>query len=550
MKLIECVPNFSEGRNPKIIAEIAQAIESVSGIKMLDIDSGAATHRTVMTFVGPLPAVEEAAFAGIARASRLIDMSHHSGAHPRMGATDVCPFVPLSGSTMEEAVLLSKRVGKRVGNELGIPVYLYEESAISEIRRSLANIRKGEYEGLSAKLADREWTPDFGPNTLNRQAGATCIGAREFLIAYNINLNTRNKRLAVKIAEALREAGRTKRDENGQQKNIPGKFKCVKAVGWYIEEYQRAQVSINFTNYKISPVHRVYEEASRIADTLGIRVTGSELVGLIPLAAMAKAGKYFLKKVSSSLAIPQSDLIRTAVQSLGLSELAPFQPAEKIIEYRVKKTGQLSQLSLANFVDEVSRDSFVPGGGSVAALLGALGGALSSMVVNLTAGKKGYGEANQQFGEFASSLQKKKDSLMAAVDEDTEAFSQVIEAARLPNTTEEERFARGQALEEANRGAAESPLSILSHIEALSTWTLAVAQNGNANSASDAGVAGACLQAGAESAWFNVLINTKNLQNQATRKKLNDLGEELVKRIRVTCRKISEVIAHRIAEGS
>ena len=401
MKLVECVPNFSEGRNNDIINAITKEIEKVEKVMLLDIDSGAATNRTVVTFIGPPEEIKKAAFNAIKKASELIDMSAHKGEHSRIGATDVCPFIPVSGVTMEDCVNIANEVGRRVGEELKIPVFLYEEAAKVPERKNLANIRQGEYEGLEEKLKAPEWKPDYGEAIFNPASGATVIGAREFLIAYNVNLNTKKKKIAGEIAKTIRESGKAKRDEegkiirneNGKALKIPGTLKFVKAVGWYIEEYGQTQVSINLTNYKITPFHKVFEEVKNQAESLGAMVTGSELVGLIPKDAMIEAGKYFLKKQDECLGVPEDDLIKMAIMSMGLSQITPFVPEKKIIEYRFKKKeGSLTEMTVSDFVNELSRSSPAPGGGSVAALCGSISAGLSSMVANLTYGKKGYEE--------------------------------------------------------------------------------------------------------------------------------------------------------------
>ncbi len=404
MKLVECVPNFSEGRDIAKIDQITNEIKGTKGLKLLDVDPGKDTNRTVVTFIGAPDAVVEAAFKAIAKAAEVIDMSQHKGAHARMGATDVCPFIPVSGVTMEDCVELAKKLGERVGRDLEIPVYLYEKAASQPERANLANVRAGEYEGLSEKLEDPEWKPDFGPARFNARSGATVIGAREFLIAYNVNLNTRDKKTASDIAFAIREKGRLKRsadgkvvrNKEGKALRTPGKFKACKAVGWYMEDFGRAQISINLVNYKMTPPHMVFDECSRLAEDLGVRVTGSELVGLIPLEAMLQAGRYYLEKQGKTTGVPESELIHTAVLSMGLSDLYPFEPSKKIIEYQFDKGNTLTGMKIDHFTDLLSTDAPAPGGGSVAALCGALSSALSSMVAALTHGKKGYEESFEE----------------------------------------------------------------------------------------------------------------------------------------------------------
>ncbi|MEW5902257.1 MAG: glutamate formimidoyltransferase, partial [Acidobacteriota bacterium] len=470
MKLVECVPNFSEGRDQEKIRAITQEIEGTAGVKLVAVDPGGTTNRTVVTFIGVPEGVLEAAFRAIRRAAEVIDMRAHKGAHSRIGATDVCPFVPVSGVTMDECVEMAKALGKRVATELGIPVYLYEEAAQKPERRNLANIRAGEYEGLPEKLKDPAWAPDFGAAVFNPKSGATVIGAREFLIAYNINLNTRDRRFAHEIALCLRESGRAIKDAEGnivrdaQGKAIlePGKFKEVKAVGWYIEDYGVAQVSINFTNYKTSPVHLVFDEAVREAEKLGLRVTGSELVGLIPKEALLMAGRYYLLKQGKSPGVPEDELIRTAVLSLGLNDVSPFSAEKKIIESQFQETEpSLLRLNLRQFADKLSLDCPAPGGGSAAALSAALSASLSAMVANLTVGKKSYEDAQEEMRNLAVKAQKLKDDLLRAVDSDTRAFNKVMEAARLPRGNEEQAREKEAAFEKASKEATLVPFGVL-----------------------------------------------------------------------------------------
>jgi glutamate formiminotransferase/formiminotetrahydrofolate cyclodeaminase len=516
MKLVECVPNFSEGRDAEKIKAITREIEAVPGIKLLDVDPGASTNRTVVTFIGAPEAVQEAAFRAIAKAAEAIDMRGQKGAHPRMGATDVCPFVPVSEVTMEDCVRLAGELGRRVADELGIPVYLYEAAARKPERRNLATVRAGEYEGLPDKLKDPRWAPDFGPAAFNPKSGATIIGAREFLIAYNINLNTRDRRLAHQIALSLRESGRARRDKNGDiikdarghTVKVPGRFKEVKSVGWYVEDYGVAQISVNFTNFKTTPVHVVFDEAVRLAAKLGLRVTGSELVGLIPKDALLMAGRYYFEKQGKSPGVPEAELIRMAVRSLGLSDVVPFEPEKKIIEYQFRDPGPtLVDMTLRGFTDELSMDSPAPGGGSVAALCGALSAGLSAMVANLTVGKKGYEAVHGDMIAAAVRGQSLKDALLEAVDRDTKAFNKVMDAFRLPKTTPEQTEEKERAVEEANKEATLVPLEILAKAVEAVGLAKEVAIKGNRNSVSDAGVAGLAGQAAGEGAYDNVLIN-------------------------------------------
>jgi glutamate formiminotransferase/formiminotetrahydrofolate cyclodeaminase len=511
-QIVECVPNFSEGRDAGVIEQITAEIRKIAGVELLDVDPGRDTNRTVVTFAGSPAAVEEAAFQAIKKAAEVIDMSRHKGAHPRMGATDVCPFVPVSGVTMADCVEIAKKLAKRVGEELAIPAYLYEEAASSPERRSLAYIREGEYEGLPEKLKKKEYKPDFGKAVFNKQAGATVIGAREFLIAYNVNLNTRNVKLAREIANRMREKGYTvKNPETGAKETVPGTLKAVRAVGWYIPEYQMAQISVNLLNYNTTPLCRVFEEAERLAAEFGVRVTGSELVGLIPLEAVLQAGRHFLRKQGNSRGVDEKELVRIAVQSLGLAELAPFKPEHKIIEYRFRKQGTLASMDLVAFCDELASDSPAPGGGSIAALNGALSAGLSAMVGNLTFGKKGYEEVRGEMEIVAEKAQPLKDFFIEAIDKDTEAFNRLMAAFALPKKSDDEKKARQEAIDEATKGATLVPFSVLERSRTAAELALAVAMKGNRNSLSDAGVAGLAAALCAEGALYNVLINTQDM---------------------------------------
>ncbi len=509
MKLIECVPNFSEGRDRGVIDAITAEIEAVEGAMLLDVDPGAATNRTVVTFIGPPEAVEEAAFRAISKAAQLIDMSKHSGAHARMGATDVCPLVPVQGATMEDCVEVAKRLGERVGEELDIPVYLYEHAASKPERRSLAEIRKGEYEALPQKLQDPDFAPDFGPAAFKPRHGATVIGAREFLIAYNININSRDKKIAKKIAMELREMGKLKRgadgkpvrDEKGKLVWVPGRFTELRGIGWYIEEFGRAQLSFNFTNYKVTSVHDVFDAACEVAPQFGARVTGSELVGLIPMDAMLAAGDHYLTKQGQTTGVPVDEKLHAANLSLGLSELYPFEAGEKIIELKYKGAPEgLKAMTLHGFADELSSDSPAPGGGSVAALCGALSAALSAMVASLTWSKKGMQDARPQMKEIGDTAQELKAWFVDAIDRDTDAFNDVLAAMRLPKKSDEEIAAREAAMEAANQHAAEVPLQVLRNAVACMEPARIAAAHGNPASVTDAGVAGACALAAAEGA--------------------------------------------------
>ncbi|MBI88974.1 MAG: glutamate formimidoyltransferase [Candidatus Marinimicrobia bacterium] len=553
-KLIECVPNFSEGRNYEKINEIVDAMRNVGKITILDVDSGSDTNRTVVTMVGSPNSIMEAAFTGIKTASEILDMTNHKGSHPRIGATDVCPFIPISGVTDEECIDLSRKVGKRVGEELNIPVYLYEKSATDSMRRKLPNIRKGEYEGLTKKLSDPDWNPDFGPTKVHIKAGAIVIGCRDFLIAYNINLNTRDTRLATDIAFELREVGRSKRlpnpnsknlldgeivrDKEGKPVKVPGMFKQVKGIGWYVADYDRAQISINFNNYKKSKIHDVFDQACKLATKRGIRVTGSELIGLIPLDAMIMAGEHYLKKQNRSLGVPKADVIECAVQSLGLNDVTKFDPYEKIIDYAVIQNGKRSNLFDSKFIEELSKNSPAPGGGSVAALGGALGAALSSMVAALTHEKKEMLDSKPLMDEIGVEAQKLKDRLTLLIDEDTKAFNNMIEASRLSENTIEEKTTKNKAIMNANIYAIEIPLETAKKCYSVMTLASKLVENGNPNSVSDAGVAAEISLAGLRGACMNVLINLKGLNDDSycelIKNEINELvrdGEMLHKKI-------------------
>ncbi len=538
MKLVECVPNFSEGRDREKINAITKEIESTPQVTLLDVDPGESTNRTVVTLIGTPEGVKEAAFKAIKKAAEVLDMSKHTGAHSRIGATDVCPFVPVTGVTMEDCVQIAKEVGERVARELNIPVYLYEEAAQKRERRNLATIRKGEYEGLAEKFKDPEWAPDYGKPEFNPKVGATVIGAREFLIAYNINLNTTDRKLAHDIALNIRERGRAKRDKDGNiirdsdGKSIkaPGKFKEVKAVGWYIEDYGIAQISINFTNYKISPPHVVFDEVRKQAEKLGLRATGCELVGLIPKEAMLMAGRYYLEKQGKCTGVPEEELIRIAVLSLGLNDVAPFEAEKKIIEYQFKEAeNSLLDFNLREFANELSMDSPAPGGGSTAALCGALSAALSSMVSNLTVGKKGYEDVQKDVKKFAVTAQSLKDEFLRAVDLDTMAFNKVMDAFKMPKKTDEQKEEQARAVEEASQEATLVPMGVLEKsIEALKL-AKEVALKGNKNSLSDAGVAGLTARAAAEGAYYNIKINLPGLKDTGFKSKIKKQATAFVK---------------------
>ena len=520
-KLIECVPNFSEGRNMDIIRQITAEIEAVEGAQLLDVDPGKATNRTVVTFVGGPDAVVEAAFRAIKKAGELIDMRKHSGEHPRMGATDVCPFVPVANASMEDCIACAKALGERVGKELGIPVYLYENAASAEHRRNLASVRSGEYEGIADKIGKAEWKPDFGPAIFNEKSGNTAIGARDFLVAYNVNLNTTSTRRANSVAFDVREQGRVDpsgaKDASGEAVRIPGTCKAVKAIGWYIEEYGLAQVSMNLTNISITPVHIAFDECVKSAYNRGMRVTGSELVGLIPLQAMLDAGKYFLEKQQRSTGVSEEELIHIAIKSMGLDELTPFDPKEKIIEYKLRggaNTGRLVGMNLRTFANETASESVAPGGGSISAYAGALGISLATMVANLSSHKRGWDERWKEFSDWAEKGQRLKDELLHLVDEDTEAFNRIMQAFGMPKGSPEEKAARSAAIQEATKYAIEIPFRVMQlSLESMHAAKV-MAETGNPNSVTDAGVGGLCARTAVIGAHMNVLTNAAGLKDK------------------------------------
>jgi len=539
-QLIECVPNFSEGRDMSIIKQITDQIETVEGVKLLDVDPGAATNRTVVTFVGTPDEVVEAAFLAIRKAIDVIDMSKQHGAHPRFGATDVCPFVPISGITMEETVKYARKLAEKVGKELGIPVYCYENAAFTKERRNLAYCRSGEYEGLPKKLADPVWKPDFGPATFLPHTGAVAIGARDFLVAYNVNLNTTSTRRANAVAFDIREKGRPLREGNpvtgkivkdadGKQVDIPGSLKACKAIGWFIEEYGIAQVSINLTNISMTPVHIAFEEASKKAQERGMRVTGSELVGLIPLKAMLDAGKHFLKKQQRSLGVSESELLKIAVKSLGLDDLKPFNAQEKIIEYVLagKDTRNLMDMTCKGFADETASESPAPGGGSISAYMGALGISLATMVANLSSHKPGWDERWEEFSAWAEKGQVLKNDLIFLVDEDTRAFNRIMDALGLPKGSDDEKKARTAAIQDATRYAIEVPYKVMQKSFESMAIIRAMAETGNPNSVSDAGVGALAARSAVLGAYLNVKINTSGLNDKVFVEDILSKGAEL-----------------------
>ncbi len=560
-QLIECVPNISEGRNQAVIDAITAQVETVEGVKLLDVDPGQATNRTVITFVGEPEPVIEAAFRLIKKASELIDMSKHQGAHPRFGAVDVCPLVPVANISMEEVVQYARKLGERVGRELGIPGYFYENAATSEERRNLANCRAGEYEGLAKKLVDPHWQPDFGPAEFEKAktTGAIAIGARDFLVAYNINLNTTSTRRANAIAFDIRERGRVKReggkitgkiikDKDGNPVMIPGSLKAVKGIGWYIEEYGIAQISLNLTNISITPIHVAFDEACKKAEARGVRVTGSELVGLVPLQAMLDAGRYFLRKQQRSVGVSEKELIKIAVKSLGLDDLKPFNPREKIIEYLLEEEGSrpLVNMTLADFADETASESPAPGGGSISAYVGALGVALGTMVANLSAHKRGWDERWEEFSDWAEKGMQYQQKLLALVDEDTVAFNRIMEAFGLPKNSEDEKKARQQAIQEATRYATEVPFRVLETAYESMEVMEAMAATGNPNSVTDAGVGALCARAAVRGALLNVKINAAGLDDKDFARDIVARGEAIAKKAAEREEAIMQVVEEKL----
>ncbi|MGK5087804.1 glutamate formimidoyltransferase [Bdellovibrionota bacterium FG-2] len=589
-RLVECVPNFSEGKDPAKIQEIVSSIEAVSGIQLLGVDPGADTHRTVVTFVGSPEAVAEAAFRAIAKAAEVIDMRTHKGAHPRMGATDVCPFVPVEGVSMQECVEIARQVGARVGRELQIPVYLYEEAASHPERSNLADIRRGEYEGFARKIKEPQWKPDFGPSELNLRSGATVIGAREFLVAYNINLNSTDKQHATEIAFELREKGRVGRTGNtkpfyfkgkkmvysdnhfpcascavvtkslgevaqhctqahhydllklleanevdlaeviGKNAYKPGTFEACKAIGWYVDDYKRAQISINLTHPSLTPPHLVFEEARQLAAQRGLRVTGSEVVGLIPLESLLASGRFYLKKQGKSVGIPTQDILNAAVVSLGLNEVASFDISKKVLGYADPKPQALVQMKVSDFTNEVSRESPAPGGGSIAALGGALCAALASMVANLTHGKEGTETKDPLLEEIADEAQKLKHELLSAVDDDTDAFSAFMEARRLPQGTPEEKTLRTAKMQEGLKLAVEVPWQTAQASFRAMELASKVVELGNPNSLTDGAVGVQVGFTGVQGGIWNVLINLKSIKDEPYCHTKRTQGSELLTR--------------------
>jgi glutamate formiminotransferase/formiminotetrahydrofolate cyclodeaminase len=547
-RILECVPNFSEGRDMSIIRQITDVIESVDGVRLLDIDPGKDTNRTVVTFVGDPDAVIEAAFLAVKKASEIIDMSKHHGEHPRMGATDVCPLVPVSGITMEETVIYARKLAERIGNELKIPVYCYENAAFEEKRRNLANCRAGEYEGLKEKLSDPGWKPDFGPAVFNVRSGATAVGARDFLVAFNVNLNTTSTRRANAIAYDVREKGRIIRNEKGEETSVPGTLKSVKAIGWYIEEYGIAQISMNLTNISVTSVHIAFDEVFRKADARGVRVTGSELVGLIPLKAMLDAGKYFLEKQQRSPGVSDSELIKIAVKSMGLDDLHPFEPQEKIIEFVMAEKGkkQLVDLDLRSFMEIVASESPAPGGGSVSAYIGTLGVALGTMVANLSSHKKGWDDRWKEFSDWAVKGKQIQNKLLELGDEDTAAYNRIIEANRLPKKTDEEQKVRKDTIAEAYRNAIVVPYMVMETAFEGFKVVRQMVKDGNPASVTDAAVGSIAILSCIRGAFLNVRINALGMESDPLVKGIIIKGKDLENKAFNEERSIMEIVDRQI----
>jgi glutamate formiminotransferase/formiminotetrahydrofolate cyclodeaminase len=552
-QILECVPNFSEGNDMNIINQITREIESVEGVKLLNVDPGKATNRTVVTFVGPPAEVAEAAFLAVKKASELIDMSKHKGEHPRFGATDVCPLVPVSGINMEETVEYARKLAKKIGDQLKIPVYCYENAAFEEKRRNLASCRSGEYEGLREKLKNPEWKPDFGPGDFNKKTGAIAVGARDFLVAYNINLNTTSIRRANAIAFDVRERGRVKRkgnpltgkivkDENGNPVMIPGSLKNVKGIGWYIEEFGIAQISLNLTNISVTPIHVAFDEVYKKAEARGVRVTGSEIVGLVPLKAMLDAGKYFLKKQNRSVGVSDKELLKIAVKSLGLDDLYEFKPEEKIIEFLLESgnSNKLISRSLSDFADETASESLAPGGGSVSAYMGALGAALGTMVANLSSHKRGWDKRWEEFSDWAEKGKELQSELIHLVDEDTNAFNTLMAAFKLPSKSDKENKEKQEAVEQATKNAILVPFKVMETSYKAFELVKAMVETGNPNSVSDAGVGAIAIRGAIMGAYLNVKINSADLKDHDFKKEVLAKCESLVQK---TAEKEQEILA-------
>lgn len=560
-QLIECVPNFSEGKDMAVINKITDEIRSSEGVELIDVDPGEATNRTVVTFVGTPDEVLEAAFKAVKKASELIDMSKHSGAHPRFGATDVCPLVPVSNITMEETVAYAQKLAKRIGEELDYPVYLYEKAATTPERENLANIRAGEYEGLKEKLTKDEWKPDYGPAKFFPRTGVTAVGARNFLVAYNVNLNTTSTRRANSVAFDVREKGRLKRDgdpitgkvvkdADGNPLREPGMLKKVKAIGWYIEEFGVAQISMNLTDVSVTSIHEAFEAVSKSAQERGLRVTGSEIVGVVPLKAMLDAGKHFLKKQDRSLGVSDKEIIKIAVKSLGLDELYPFETDKKIIEYILAKGQQkgkkLVAMDLTSFVHETASESPAPGGGSISAYMGSMGAALATMVANLSSHKRGWDHRWEEFSQWAEKGKYYHDRLLEMVDADTEAFNKIMEAFKMSKNTSDDKAIRKEAIQAATKNAIEVPFEVMKLCYESMEVMQEMAEKGNPNSVSDAGVGALAAVAGVRGAYLNVQINVEGLEDKSFVEKVLKEGEALVDKAQQKEKEILDVVVKTI----
>jgi len=545
--IIECVPNFSEGIDLQLIRQITDQVETVEGVRLLNVDPGKATNRTVVTFVGHPEAVIEAAYRAIKKAGELIDMTKHKGEHPRMGATDVCPLIPIAGITMEETAAIAQKLAKRVGDELSIPVYLYEAAQPDKSRNNLSVIRAGEYEGFFKKIKEPQWKPDFGPAEFDAKRGGTVIGPRDFLVAYNVNLNTTSTRRANAVAFDVREAGRNV-VINGEKVNQPGSLKSVKAIGWFIEEYGVAQISMNLTNINITPLHIAFDEVCKKADARGIRVTGSELVGLVPLKSLTDAGRYFLRKQKRSTGVSEKELIKIAVKSMGLDELGPFKPEERIIEYmlRLPADSKLVNMNLSAFADETASESPAPGGGSISAYVGALGVSLATMVANLSSHKKGWDERWEEFSDWAEKGEALKNELVKLVDADTKAFNKIMEAFALPKSNEMEKALRSQAIQEATRFAMDIPFQVMQASFKSLEVIKAMAETGNPNSVSDAGVGALCARAAVMGAFMNVRINAAGYSDKEFVEEIVSKGKEIEQKTIALEQEILKVVNEKI----
>lgn len=545
--IIECVPNFSEGVDLSIIHQITDRVESVEGVRLLNVDPGKATNRTVVTFVGHPEAVIEAAFLAIKKAGELIDMSKHKGEHPRMGATDVCPLIPIANISMEETAAYAQKLAKRVGEELQLPVYLYEAAQPDKTRSNLSVIRAGEYEGFFKKIKEPQWKPDFGPAEFDAKRGGTVIGARDFLVAYNVNLNTTSTRRANAVAFDVREAGRNV-VVNGEKVNQPGSLKSVKAIGWFIEEYGVAQISMNLTNINITPLHIAFDEVCKKADARGIRVTGSELVGLVPLKSLTDAGRYFLRKQKRSTGVAEKELIKIAVKSMGLDELGPFKPEERIIEYmlRIPADSKLVNMNLTAFADETASESPAPGGGSISAYVGALGVSLATMVANLSSHKKGWDDRWEEFSDWAEKGEALKNELVKLVDADTRAFNRIMEAFGLPKSTDAEKAIRSNAIQDATRFAIDIPFQVMQASFNSLEVIKAMAETGNPNSVSDAGVGALCARAAVMGAFMNVRINAAGYDDKNFVEEIVNKGREIEQKTIALEQEILKVVNEKI----